>query len=99
MSRVCLVRCHHYRDSRVQREVDALIGSGHEVDVVCLRAHGEPRLERRGPLTIRRLPLAHAVGASASRLLLEYAAFFMMASLVVTAGSGSGSMRFDEFGE
>lgn len=79
-----MVRCHFYRDTRVLREVEALLDLGHEVELLCLRGRGEPRLERRSHLTIRRLPLGHALGASAGRLLAEYVAFFVLAFAVVT---------------
>lgn len=85
MARACVIRCHYYRDTRVQREVEALVDSGHEVEVICLRAKGEPRWERRGVVTIRRLPLDHSVGAGALRLLAEYIGFFIMAALVLSA--------------
>lgn len=83
-ARVCVVRCHYYRDTRVQREVGALLDLGHEIELVCLRGPGEPRLERRANLAIRRLPLGHAVGASAGRLAVEYIVFFVLAFLVVS---------------
>lgn len=85
MARVCVVRCHHYRDNRVQREVAGLIEAGHEVVVICQRDLGEPRRERHGRLMIVRLPLRHVAGASAARLLREYVAFFVLAAALVTA--------------
>ncbi len=85
MAHVCVVRCHLYRDSRLQREVDALLAAGHQVMVVCQRNVGEPRYERRGRLTVHRLPMRHVAGASALRLLVEYSAFFLLAFAVVTA--------------
>ena len=85
MPRVLLVRCHLYRDSRVQREVDALLDAGYEVVVICQRDVGEPRRERTGRLTIHRLPLRHVAGASGAHLLGEYTAFFLLAFLLVTA--------------
>jgi glycosyltransferase involved in cell wall biosynthesis len=84
MARVCVVRCHYYRDTRVRREVAGLLDKGHRVELVCLRDRGEPRQERRDGLTIRRLPIRHAVGAGAARLLAEYLAFFVLASIVVS---------------
>lgn len=85
MARICVVRCHYYRDSRVQREVAALLDAGHEVVVVCEREPGESARERRGALTVHRLPLRHSAGAGALRLLVEYALFFVTASILVTA--------------
>src|SRR4051794_18773548 len=83
MARIAVVRCHFFRDTRVRRQVDALIGSGHEVEVFCLRDVGEPGVQRSGPLTVRRLPLSHAVGARALKLLCEYTAFFGMVTALL----------------
>ena len=55
--RVGLIRQGYYTlDPRVRREVSALSGAGHTVDVICLRRPGEPRRERRGRITVYRLP-------------------------------------------
>jgi glycosyltransferase involved in cell wall biosynthesis len=85
-TRVCVIRCHHYpRDTRVAREVAALLDAGHSVDVICLRDRGEPRREHSPGLVVRRLPIRHRAGAGAVRLLSEYLAFFVIAAWVVTA--------------
>lgn len=56
MARIGLIRQGSYSlDPRVRREVAALAGAGHEVDVICLRRPGEPRTERLGTLTVHRL--------------------------------------------
>lgn len=83
--RVCVVRCHYLRNSRVKREIDALVLAGHEVQVVCLKEPGEQAIERKPGLTVLRLPLRHATGAGAVRLFLEYGLFFLLAAVVVTA--------------
>jgi glycosyltransferase involved in cell wall biosynthesis len=55
--RVGVIRQGFYTlDPRVRREVAALADAGYEVDVVCLRRPGEPRTERRGRVTVHRLP-------------------------------------------
>lgn len=69
-------------DPRVRREVAALAGAGHEVDVVCLRAPGERRFERDGPVTVRRLPPRRRRSGPA-RYLFEYLAFGLLAAAVV----------------
>src|ERR671925_1834602 len=58
MARVAIVWQHRIiAETRVGREIGALAEAGHEVDVICLRAPGEARFERRGPVTFRRLSL------------------------------------------
>lgn len=81
--RVCVVRQYYYPlDIRVRREVEALLQAGYEVDVVCLRAPGEPARETAEALTVRRLPLAHERGGALGYL-VRYASFLLLASLVV----------------
>jgi glycosyltransferase involved in cell wall biosynthesis len=84
MPRAAVVRCHYFRDTRVRREVDALLAVGFAVEVVCLRDRGESGRERRGSLLITRLPLRHRSGAGAPRLLGEYLVFFLLASVILT---------------
>ena len=84
MSRICILRCHYYRDTRLQREVAALLARGHEVEVICLRNNSEPFREHNDRLTISRIPLRHPAGAGVIRRLAEYTAFFMAACVGVT---------------
>lgn len=84
MARVCVIRCHYYRDTRLQREVAAMLERGHAVHVLCLRDDGEPARERRDRLTITRIPINHKPGAGNLGRLAEYAAFFVTISVVVT---------------
>ncbi|MGV0852271.1 glycosyltransferase family 4 protein [Mycolicibacterium phlei] len=84
MNRICVVRCHYYRDTRVQREVDALLDAGHSVHVVCLRDGGEPLRQRRDRLTVIRIPLPHRPGAGTARRFAEYALFFAVSAMVLT---------------
>ena len=84
MSRICVIRCHYYRDTRLQREVGALLARGHEVEVICLRNNSEPFREHNDRLTISRIPLRHPAGAGVIRRLAEYTAFFMAACVGVT---------------
>ncbi|MDD7931051.1 glycosyltransferase family 4 protein [Actinomycetospora straminea] len=78
------MRCHYFRDTRVRREVDALLDLEFEVEVFCLRDAGESSREQRGALLIRRLPLRHRAGAGAARLLAEYASFFVLAMILIS---------------
>lgn len=83
VGRICLVRQGYYPlDTRVRREVQALVADGHDVDVVCLIRPGEPRFERVGQVTVHRLriPLRRA---GTVNYLFQYGAFFIAAGLVV----------------
>ena len=84
-ARICVIRCHYYRDTRLQREVSAMLDRGHAVHVLCLRDAEEPIRESRNGLTITRIPFAHRAGAGNVRRLAEYAAFFVLAGVLVTA--------------
>jgi glycosyltransferase involved in cell wall biosynthesis len=85
VARVCIIRQGSYSlDPRVRREVGALELLGHDVDVICLRRAGEPRRERRGRVTVYRLPLARKRG-SPLRYLFEYSAFALAAAFIVSA--------------
>jgi len=79
-------------DVRVQREVDALLGAGHEVDVVCAMKEGARRHERQGPLRVYRLPLRHRRGSPAMYA-VSYTAFLLLALVVV--GVLHARRRFD----
>jgi glycosyltransferase involved in cell wall biosynthesis len=70
-------------DARVTREVRSLLAAGHEVDLVCLQWGDLPRSERDGRLTVHRLAVERRHGGKL-RYLLEYAAFFVAAALLVT---------------
>ncbi|NMO90388.1 glycosyltransferase [Actinomycetospora sp. TBRC 11914] len=85
-TRVCVVRQHYVpRDTRVARAVGALTEAGFAVDVVCLRAPGEPAREELGLLRMHRLPLRHRQGGGALGYAVEYAAFLVAATAVVAA--------------
>jgi glycosyltransferase involved in cell wall biosynthesis len=82
--RVAVVRQGYLEiDPRVQREVHALLQAGHDVDVIALRDQGRPRIERRGRLTVRRLPLPRRRGGAISYL-ADYALFFVVAFALLT---------------
>jgi glycosyltransferase involved in cell wall biosynthesis len=85
MARVCVVRQYFFPlDVRVRRDVDALLGQGHQVVVVCERRPGERRRERSGQLTVWRLPMSHERGGSVMYV-WRYAAFLIMSSALVAA--------------
>lgn len=74
---------HNYyplREPRVEREAQALSDHGYEVDVICLRAEGEPAVAVVDGVNVHRLQLKRHKGSGMAVQLLEYLAFFMMAS-------------------
>jgi glycosyltransferase involved in cell wall biosynthesis len=82
MARICIIRQLYFPlDTRVRREVHALLDAGHEVDVVCLSRPGEPRREVDGLLTVYRLPLRHRRGGVRTYL-AEYMLFLLVATLL-----------------
>ncbi len=84
MARVCVIRQFYVPfDTRVRREVEALVDVGHVVDVICLRGRGEPMHERRANLTFWRLPLGHR-RSGLIRQLFEYATFFLASATLAS---------------
>lgn len=86
MARVCVVRQYYYPlDIRVRREVEALLGAGHRVDLVCERSPGDPLLECSGGLTVWRLPIRHGRHGGAVGYVLRYGVFLVLAGALVAA--------------
>lgn len=82
MRRLCMVVHERYPDdARVRREAEALRDDGWEVDVVCLREHGERAYDESGGVRIFRLPVRRHRGSRLVVYLLEYLQFFLLASL------------------
>jgi len=81
--RHCMVVHAYYPlgETRVEREAQALIARGYEVDVVCLRYPGDVAIDSQDGVSIYRLPVRRHKRGSAARQLLEYLAFFFLASL------------------
>jgi len=75
-----LIVTHSYyvRDTRPRRHATALAEAGWDVEVLCARDEGEPKNERIGPVTIRRLPARRRRG-SKFRYVFEYGSFGAMA--------------------
>lgn len=72
-------------ETRVQREAQALVDHGVEVDIICLRQGDQPAFERFAGANIYRLPVRRDKGRGLARQLLEYLAFFWLALLRLTA--------------
>jgi glycosyltransferase involved in cell wall biosynthesis len=84
--RHCMVVHAYYpaRETRVLREAAALVERGVEVDVLCLREGDEPsRLVHEGVKVIR-LPVGRRPSRGFALQLLEYLAFFVLASAHLT---------------
>jgi glycosyltransferase involved in cell wall biosynthesis len=78
--RRALIVTHSYyvRDTRPRRHATALAEAGWDVDVLCARDEGEPKRERVGAVSIRRLPARRRRG-SKFRYVFEYGSFGAMA--------------------
>ncbi len=72
-------------ETRVQREAQALAERGFEVDIICLRDRGEPRVERFAGATVYRLPVSRDKRRGLAGQLLEYLAFLLLAFAKLTA--------------
>jgi glycosyltransferase involved in cell wall biosynthesis len=85
MARVCVIRQGFFPfDTRVRREVEALLAAGHEVDVICLARTGEPRRDEYRGATVRRLPVRQRRGGLL-RYMTEYGVFLLAAGLAAGA--------------
>ncbi len=79
--RICHVAYAYFpADPRVRREVDALRGAGHEVDVICLRGKNEVGVESIHGTQITRIPLRARRGGRL-RYVFQYALFFALSSV------------------
>lgn len=82
--RICMVVHSLYpEDPRVRREAKAAVDGGHAVDIICLRAPGQPKSETVRAVRVRRLPVQHLPGAGPRRLFVEYLTFTALATLVL----------------
>ena len=82
--RVCMVVHGPFPpDARVAREARAAVAAGYEVDVVAMRREGQLRRERVDEVNVIRLPLSRHRGAGPATVVYEYAAFTMLATLMV----------------
>ncbi len=93
MSRIAIVAHAVFPgDPRLRRQSDALVAAGHEVDLYCLRAHGEaPTAELRG-VRVFRLPLHRAFSGFAGHL-AEYLAFAGIAAVRLALEHGRRRYR------
>jgi glycosyltransferase involved in cell wall biosynthesis len=75
-------------ETRVQREAEALVRNGYDVDVICIRLPGEPAVDVYKGIKIYRekyrFPIALGAGSGLSEKLLKYLRFFFSAGIRVT---------------
>jgi glycosyltransferase involved in cell wall biosynthesis len=82
MARILLIRQGHYPlDARLNREIVALTGAGHEVDLICAGFPGQPRSERAPGLRVQRVPISRRRGGPL-RYVLEFALFHAAATFI-----------------
>lgn len=83
--RVLFVRLGYFpQEEHVRKNARALVDAGYEVDVLCLRAPGQPAMERYWGGTVYRLPLSHRRSGMA-RHLVEHLAFCLLVGGLVPA--------------
>lgn len=80
----CMVVFAHYPagETRVQRQAEALVKHGFEVDVLCLRSKrfkDIPPEENVNGVSVYRLPISRTLGNSLAQQFLEYLSFFFQA--------------------
>ncbi|MBN1449866.1 MAG: glycosyltransferase family 4 protein [Anaerolineales bacterium] len=66
-------------ETRVQREAEALVDAGLQVDVICLRQQAASKFQEVSGVNVYRLPVRRRKGIGIGGQLLEYLAFFLMA--------------------
>ena len=69
-------------ETRVQREAEALVQAGYEVDVICLRDEADPPRERYRGVEVRRLPMS-IDKRSLVHQLLSYVVFTLRAGALL----------------
>lgn len=84
--RHCMVVHAYYPvgETRVQREALAMVDRGYEVDVLCLRAPGEPGHAEHDGVSVHRLPVRRHRDHGLAVQLLEYLAFFVLAAAALS---------------
>lgn len=73
-------------DARPRRTIDALLGQGMEVDLVCLMDGANPSVEKRGRLRVTRLGIEHK-RAGKLTYAWQYSAFILQSSCILAARS------------
>jgi glycosyltransferase involved in cell wall biosynthesis len=75
---------NYYPDIRVERQARALVRRGHEVEVICLRADGEPKRDTVDGVRLHRVPIRRQRGMGLRSQAVEYVSFLVYAAALVT---------------
>src|SRR3954454_21821443 len=81
--RACIVRQTDLYESQIQREADALVKAGFDVEFVCMRHADRPRRASFNGVEVISLPVSRQ-RRSRLRQALSYAAFFLLAAWTLT---------------
>ncbi len=83
--RHCMVvyALYPFMETRVQREAEALIKHGYEVDVICPRQRGEPLLDHHNGVTIHRTAKRWRRRSGIIGQLFEYLIFFLQVTIKI----------------
>ena len=73
-----------YDETRVQRQAEALVQRGHDVDVICLRNGPEPPVEDVDGVTVYRVPVERDKQRGVVGQFVEYLAFMVLAFIRLT---------------
>ena len=87
LKKLCMIVHAYYplRETRVQREAEALIEKGYEVDVLCLRYKDELFREEINGVHVVRLPVRRHKGRGLLIQFIEYLSFLLWAFLLVSS--------------
>jgi glycosyltransferase involved in cell wall biosynthesis len=76
MVKICMVEYSYFPgDTRVRKEVEALLEKGHKIDIICLKGRDE-RYEKWRGARVYRLPIERKVGGFATYI-FRYSYFFL----------------------
>jgi glycosyltransferase involved in cell wall biosynthesis len=80
--RMAMVTYSSYPDDpRPRRAIDALIGEGMKVDLICLGQNSTRRSEASGTIDVTRIPMKHRRGGKLTYA-YQYGSFILIASLI-----------------
>jgi glycosyltransferase involved in cell wall biosynthesis len=81
--RACILRQHGWDEPTVQRDAEALVGAGFNVDVICMRDPGRPRRAVVNGVTRTSLSVSRRKSSKA-RYAFDYGRFFVLAAWILT---------------
>lgn len=81
--RACIVRQTDLYESQIQREADALVAAGFDVEFICMRNPERPKRVRVGEVDVISLPVSRD-RKSRLRTALAYGLFFVLAAWTLT---------------